>query len=112
MDSARHRTVVVDKLGCAPALADVVSALFQEKDELSGFEFTILKHWGPDEPGTCGWVERIYLPDLDSFISKVFDLELQGWELVGFKKEPRGPYPEDVQSICTGSIYIEFSQGY
>ena len=105
MDSVQHR-----KLITPPTLADVVSALFQEKDDLRGFEFIVLKHWAADEPGKCEWVERIYLPDLDSFISKVFDLELQGWELVGFRGEPYSPCP-DVQSICAGSIYIEFSRG-
>ena len=85
--------------------SDIISRLGDDED-LNMLEYTIVKHWGDN------YEERIYFDEFDSFVDYVFDLDIHGWELVGFNKS-RYPRTPDSYSIYLGKVRADFyREGY
>ena len=85
--------------------SDIISRLVDSDEDLDMLEFTIIKHW--DDNGKFD--ERIYASDFDQFVELVFDLDIHGWELSGFRKSNYPRYPDSF-SFHVGCVYAEFSR--
>ena len=82
--------------------SDVITELSDSDEDLDMLEFIIIKHWGSDN-----YDERIYFPDFDSFVKYVFDLDIYGWELSGFRRSKYPRYP-NTYSFYVGNVCAEF----
>ena len=86
-------------------ISDVISKLSESDYALDMLKYIIVKRWGDTS-------ERIYVGGFDSFVNYVFDLDIHGWELVGFNKSKFPRYPDSYQ-LYIGSVYVEFCRkGY